>query len=559
MTELTRTGLDAEANASLADNTTNQITAADSRNMFLDLIQSAGILNDTNAWTGANTFSNFLAINVAFTITDSSSSNTASLTLSAQGDSNGANFKLIGQGVTTPSKTIQVAAGVFQILSDARVSIFSLTDAGALTVPTLTPTNPLGVAYGGTGIASFGTGVATALGVSVGTAGAFVVNGGALGTPSGGTLTNATGLPISTGVSGLGTGVEAGLVTAVTGSGGIVLATSPTIATPTIASVNGQSPSGFINRIINGAMTIDQRNNGSSQTFTAAAALAYCVDRFYGYCTGANVTGQRVALAGTASSPALYAYRFTGAASVTGIGFAQRISANNSFDFASGNATLTVNLANSLLTTVTWHLYYANTADTFGSLGSPTVTSIASGTFTVTSTLTTYTAAISSISASAVTGLQLVLSVGAQISGTWTIGNVSLTPVTVQTPFERRPNEIEHNLCYDYAYFNSAVNSGIASQVYGSAFGASTTTASAFVTFPKPMRTTPTLTTSAGNTFLYSDGTNTYAGSGTPAAGVLSPFGATVTFTVATTVVATGGVIADAGAATSFLGFSAEL
>jgi len=51
----------------------------------------------------------------------------------------------------------------------------------------------LPVANGGTGITSFGTGVATALGINVGTAGAFVVNGGALGTPSSGTVTNLTG------------------------------------------------------------------------------------------------------------------------------------------------------------------------------------------------------------------------------------------------------------------------------------------------------------------------------------------------------------------------------
>jgi hypothetical protein len=38
-----------------------------------------------------------------------------------------------------------------------------------------------------------GTGVLTALGVNVGTAGSFVVNGGALGTPSSGTVTNLTG------------------------------------------------------------------------------------------------------------------------------------------------------------------------------------------------------------------------------------------------------------------------------------------------------------------------------------------------------------------------------
>lgn len=42
-------------------------------------------------------------------------------------------------------------------------------------------------------ITGLGTGVATALGVNVGTAGAFVVNGGALGTPSSGVGTNLTG------------------------------------------------------------------------------------------------------------------------------------------------------------------------------------------------------------------------------------------------------------------------------------------------------------------------------------------------------------------------------
>lgn len=68
-----------------------------------------------------------------------------------------------------------------------------------------------------------GTNVATALGVNVGSAGAFVVLGGALGTPSSGTLTSCTGLPVASGISGFGTNVATALAVNVGSAGAFVV------------------------------------------------------------------------------------------------------------------------------------------------------------------------------------------------------------------------------------------------------------------------------------------------------------------------------------------------
>ena len=247
-----------------------------------------------------------------------------------------------------------------------------------------------------------------------------------------------------------------------------------------VSEINGGPIAGSRNRIINGDIDTDQRNAGAAQTFTAAAALAYSVDRWYGYCTGANVTGQQVA----GATAGQFRYRFTGAASVTAIGFGQRIEQLNSADLAGTTATLSVDLANSVLTSVTWTAFYATTANTFGTLASPTRTQIATGTFTVNSTVTRYSTNIS-ISAAATPGIEIVFTVGAQTSGTWTIGNVQLEPGTVATPFERKSCGAELALCQRYYQLGSAAHIGWSNGASPSLYTS--------ISFLTEMRAAPTL------------------------------------------------------------------
>lgn len=90
------------------------------------------------------------------------------------------------------------------------------------------------------------TGVATALGVNVGSAGAFVVLNGALGTPSSGTLTSCTGLPLSTGLSGMGTSVAAALAISV-GTAGAFVVLNGALGTPSSGTVTNLTGTAAIN------------------------------------------------------------------------------------------------------------------------------------------------------------------------------------------------------------------------------------------------------------------------------------------------------------------------
>jgi len=255
----------------------------------------------------------------------------------------------------------------------------------------------------------------------------------------------------------------------------------------------------FKNRLINGAMQIAQR--GTSATVTAGTGVPTistgypCVDRWFVYSTGANITAAQVAGSGNIKNN----LQITGAGSVTAVGVGQRIEQLNSYDLAGQTCNLSVNMSNSLLTTVTWTASYATTADTFGTIGTPTKTQIATGTFTVSSTLTQYTTNIS-IPSAATTGIEILFTVGAQTSGTWVIGNAQLEVGTVATNYDFRPYGFEFSLCQRY------YESGGVSQRNGNRGAGTYQTQDCYYKVTK--RATPTFAVAGGYT---SDGWNSYS------------------------------------------------
>jgi hypothetical protein len=182
-------------------------------------------------------------------------------------------------GVTAIATGVIVNADINASAAIADTKLDTIATAGKVSnsATTATNANTASAIVARDASGNFTAGTITA--ALTGTASGNLVSGGALGTPSSGTLTSCTDLPISTGVSGLGTGAAtflatpssanlAALLTDETGTGASVFATSPTLVSPAL----GTPSSGILTNCTN--LPVATASVAGAVSIPAAGGLA---------------------------------------------------------------------------------------------------------------------------------------------------------------------------------------------------------------------------------------------------------------------------------------------
>jgi hypothetical protein len=242
------------------------------------------------------------------------------------------------------------------------------------------------------------------------------------------------------------------------------------------ASINGGSLAGFRNRIINGNFLVDLRSDYKNVTIPAAVSLYIC-DRWIASAQGGAVTSRIIE---DSSFPGQNILRITGGAGNTLVTLGNRIESFNCADLGTKQVTFSFNTANSLRTNLIWKLTNPTVTDTYSS----GATTFATGNITISATMTRYSVTVT-IPAIVNRGFQLSFEIANQTSGTWTIGDVQIEQGPLDTPFERRPIQVEDILCKRYFQYAPLSLIGVAT-------GASQTIESP-INFPVSMRIVPTV------------------------------------------------------------------
>lgn len=294
----------------------------------------------------------------------------------------------------------------------------------------------------------------------------------------------------------------------------------------------GKNYTGFKNRIINGAMMIDQRNAGASVTLTSNAT--YTLDRW-----GTRLSqASKFSVQQTTTAPTGFynSLKVTSASAYTVgasefFGVYQNIEGFNISDLAWGTAsaatvTLSFQVYSSLTGTFGGSLFNASgsqcypfsysvpVANTWTTI-TLTVTGPTSGSWNTGTNLTGISVFFSLGSGATVSGTAGVwsgtlyrsatgaTSVVGTSGATFYITGVQLEKGSTATSFDYRPYGTELALCQRY-YYKTEGSSAAGSRITQAGYAVSTTGARVSNVFPVPMRTTPSALEQSGTAGQYS-------------------------------------------------------
>jgi len=274
------------------------------------------------------------------------------------------------------------------------------------------------------------------------------------------------------------TSLSSGIITSAQLSAGAV----PTKLTSEIGSL------GFRNKIINGGMEIDQRNNGNSVQVIPFVNNAFPVDRWLGDASGAAATFQRVA---TTAKYVSFAVRMTGSTGNTNTNLQQRIESSIARTLVGSPVTVSFYASSPSATTLRIAVQAPNAQDDWASA----TNLFTPRDITITSTMTRYEVKFPSVLPSQANNgvnvwflAQTGLNAGQYID----ISGVQLEEGSYATPFEQRPIGLELSLCQRYYEVVQFLPSGITYRPNGDSRGS-------YIPFRQIKRATPSLSPTQTN------------------------------------------------------------
>ena len=264
--------------------------------------QLAGTLNIANGGTGTTSAPAAMAALMGFTSTATSGS---PYTLTAASTYYQLFTGTLAQTIVLPAVSTLALGWTFHVCNNSTANLTINSSGGNFVITVLPNTTAMVtcIAITGTSATSWEAGL-TDFSTATGTGDVVLSNSPtlvtpALGTPSSVTLTNATGLPVNSGVSGLGTNVATALQANV-GSSGAVVVNGGVLGTPSSGTLSGCTVDGTDSV---GFRNVPMNNSPNGQSANYQTVLADSGKFIYHPSTDANARTFTIPANGTVAYP----------------------------------------------------------------------------------------------------------------------------------------------------------------------------------------------------------------------------------------------------------------